>query len=78
MLSAVSFLLLVTLYVTVSSQTYKGYNPPKPYPKDPCYKVYCPPIYCPKGQYTPPGECCPRCKKGYGYQDPDPYFPGGK
>ncbi|KAH3805704.1 hypothetical protein DPMN_134011 [Dreissena polymorpha] len=66
MLSAVSFVLLLTLCASVSGQTYSGYPS--------CYKVYCPPIYCPNGQYTPIGECCPRCNPGYGY--PDPYFPG--
>ncbi|KAH3790516.1 hypothetical protein DPMN_168718 [Dreissena polymorpha] len=65
MLSAVSFLLLVTLCGTVSSQTYTRYPPPRPYPLDPnCAAVICLFIVCPNGQYVPPGECCPRCKKG--------------
>ncbi|XP_052225837.1 kielin/chordin-like protein [Dreissena polymorpha] len=77
MLLAVSFLLFVTLCGTVSSQTYKGYPPIRPYPIKSCYNVYCPTVYC-HGQYIPKGECCPRCPKGYGYQDTDAYRPGGK
>ncbi|KAH3790463.1 hypothetical protein DPMN_168665, partial [Dreissena polymorpha] len=63
MLLAVSFLLFVTLCGTVSSQTYKGYPPIRPYPIKSCYNVYCPTVYC-HGQYIPKGECCPRCPKG--------------
>ncbi|KAH3710235.1 hypothetical protein DPMN_069706 [Dreissena polymorpha] len=56
MLSAVSFVLLLTLCASVSGQTYSGYPS--------WYKVYCQPIYCPNGQYKPIGECCPRCNPG--------------
>ncbi|KAH3704764.1 hypothetical protein DPMN_079825 [Dreissena polymorpha] len=80
MFSTVTIVLLVSgcATATISQYNYwpggKGlYNnyrnrPQQSYPTwrsyDPCDKVYCYPIYCRYGQYTPQGECCPQCTPG--------------
>ncbi|XP_052227643.1 adhesive plaque matrix protein-like [Dreissena polymorpha] len=51
---------------TTKPPVYSSYDP-----YDPCDDVYCTAVYCRYGQYTPTGDCCPKCK------DPPRYGGGG-